>query len=333
MTKLLGIDVSYHNGTINWSKVKKTGIKYAILRAGRTSLSSSKSMAKDTKFEEYYKQAKAIGMPVGAYYYSRCATISEGKKEGEFIVSLLKGKKFEYPIFLDVEDTEVLKKTSKRQLTDAIKACLKEIENAGYYVAIYSGKYILRDDLIENELTKYDKWIAQYARSCTYNGKHTMWQFGGETNLLRNKKINGIPSASTDQNYCYVDYPSIIKKAGLNGFKKATTTTSPINSDVNVKTLQTILNKSYNIKLDVDGSYGPKTQVAIKKHYLKSITKNEHAKWLQQELKKLGYSINVDGSYGPVTEKIVKKFQKKNKLSQDGLVGLNTHTAIINALK
>lgn len=75
MTKIFGIDVSYHNGTINWAKVKNDGVKFAILRAGRTSLSSSKNMAKDIKFEEYYKGAKSAGLPIGAYYYSRCATV------------------------------------------------------------------------------------------------------------------------------------------------------------------------------------------------------------------------------------------------------------------
>ena len=331
MTKIFGIDVSYHNGDINWNKVKNDGVKFAIIRAGRTSLSSNKKMANYTKFEEYYKGAKAVGLPVGAYYYSRCATVAEGKKEGEFIVSLLKGKKFEYPIFLDVEDTDVLKKTSKKQLTDAIKACMEVVEKAGYYVAIYSGKYILRDNLIESELTKYDKWIAQYAKSCTYDKEYEMWQCGGETNLLKSKKISGINSASTDQNYCYVDYPSKIKSLGKNGYTKLASTT--VKSNNNVKTLQKALNKSYNCKLVVDSSFGPKTKEAIKKHYLKSVTKNEHAKWLQKSLKKLGYSITVDGSYGPATKKVVKQFQKDKKIIQDGYAGLNTHIKIINALK
>lgn len=332
MTKIFGIDVSYHNGTIDWTKVKNDGVKFAILRAGRTSLSASKSMSKDTKFEEYYKGAKAVNMSLGAYYYSRCSTVAEGKKEGEFIVSLLKGKKFEYPIFLDVEDTEVLKSTSRTNLTAAIKACMEVVEKAGYYVAIYSGKYILRDNLIESELTKYDKWIAQYAKSCTYDKEHTMWQFGGETNLLRTKKVQGVSSACCDQNYCYKDYPSIIKEKGLNGYTSSSTT-STSKSNTNVKNLQTALNKSYNCKLAVDGLYGPKTQAAVKKHYLKNLTKNEHAKWLQQALKTLGYKIDVDGAYGPATATIVKQFQKNQKITQDGYAGLDTHTKIINALK
>lgn len=331
MTKLFGIDVSYHNGAINWTEVKNDGVKFAILRAGRTSLSSNKNMAKDVKFEEYYKGAKAAGIQVGAYYYSRCATVSEGKKEGEFIVSLLKGKKFEYPIFLDVEDTEILKSTSKKTLTAAIKACMEVVENAGYYVAIYSGKYILKDNLIESELTKYDKWIAQYANSCTYDKEHTMWQFGGETNLLRNKKISGINSVSTDQNYCYVDYPSKIKSLCKNGYTK--TIPTAVKTDANVKELQTALNKSYGCRLDVDGSFGPITKEQVKIHYIKKVTVNEHVKWLQQSLKNLKYNISVDGSYGPATEKVVKEFQKKNKLVQDGYAGLDTHVKIINNLK
>ena len=156
-----------------------------------------------------------------------------------------------------------------------------------------------------------------------------MWQFGGETNLLRTKKIQGVSSACCDQNYCYKDYPTIIKNGGYNGYTKTTTS----NVDTNVKNLQTALNKSYNCNLDVDGSFGPLTQAAVKKYYLKSVTKNEHAKWLQQALKNLGYNITVDGSYGPVTEKIVKQFQKKQKLTQDGYAGLGTHTKIINNLK
>lgn len=325
MTKIFGIDVSYHNGAIDWTKVKNDGVKFAILRAGRTSLSSNKNMAKDIKFEEYYEGAKAIGLPVGAYYYSRCATVEEGKKEGEFIVSLLKGKNFEYPIFLDVEDKEVLKSTSKKNLTDAIKACMEVVEKAGYYVAIYSGKYILRDNLIESELTNYDKWIAQYAKSCTYDKEHTMWQFGGETNKLRDVKIKGISSASTDQNYCYKDYPSIIKSQGLNGYSKTNTTPSDNNSNKNdswVLRLQKELNKqgfrdSSNKKLSEDGIAGSKTLSACPT--VKRGAKGNITRLIQEKV-----NIKVDGSYGTDTYNAVKKYQTNNKLSPDGIVGKNT---------
>lgn len=324
MTKIFGIDVSYHNGAIDWTKVKNDGVKFAILRAGRTSLSSNKNMAKDVKFEEYYKEAKAVNMPLGAYYYSRCATVSEGKKEGEFIVSLLKGKKFEYPIFLDVEDKEVLKSTSKKNLTEAIKECMETVEKAGYYVALYSGKYILRDNLIESELTKYDKWIAQYAKSCTYDKEYTMWQFGGETNLLRTEKVQGVSSACCDQNYCYKDYPSIIKSRGLNGYSKTDTTPSDNNSNKKdwVLRLQKELNKqgfrdNNGKKIVEDGIAGPRTLSAcptVRKGARGNITK-----LIQEKV-----NIKIDGSYGPDTYNAVKKYQSSKKLTADGIVGKNT---------
>lgn len=99
------------------------------------------------------------------------------------------------------------------------------------------------------------------------------------------------------------------------------------------KTLQTALNKTYGLKLAVDGSFGPASQAAVKQHYLQRGFKSDHVKWLQQALKALGYSISVDSSFGPATEKAVKQFQKDNKMTQDGYSGLDTHTKIITKLK
>ena len=137
-----------------------------------------------------------------------------------------------------------------------------------------------------------------------------MWQYSEKGS------VSGI-TGNVDMNYCYKEY--------------AKATTSKI--DENVKSLQIALNKSYGCRLIVDGSFGPLTKEAVKKHYLKAVTKNEHAKWLQQALKNLWYKIDVDGSYGPATATIVKQFQKNKKITQDGYAGLDTHLAIINNFK
>lgn len=215
--KIWGIDVSKYNYPIDWKKVKSSGVKFAILRCGYAPTNNRTNLKKDPYFEQFYKEAKTVGMPVGVYFYSRCNSQATAKAEARFIINCLKGKKLEYPVFLDVEDITTLKNTSKKTLTNAVKTCLDELEKAGYYVGIYSGTYILRDNLNDNELKDYDHWIAAYTKVCPYKGEHTMWQFGGETNYLRSKYINGIGSDVADQNYCYVDYPSIINKAGLNG--------------------------------------------------------------------------------------------------------------------
>ena len=219
--KVWGIDVSKYNHPIDWKKVKNAGVKFAILRVGFASTSNRHNLYLDPYFEEFYRGAKEVGMPVGVYFYSRCNSIQTARREAEFILNAIKGKQFEYPIWLDVEDITTLNSTSRSALTRAVVTCLEEIKKAGYYVGIYSGKYILRDKLDDEDLKQYDHWIAQYATRSTYTTyKISMWQFGGEVNFLTRKKIPGIGNDVADQNYCYKDYPTIIKNAGLNGFKR-----------------------------------------------------------------------------------------------------------------
>ena len=219
--KVWGIDVSKYNHPIDWKKVKNAGVKFAILRVGFASTSNRHNLYLDPYFEEFYRGAKEVGMPVGVYFYSRWNSIQTARREAEFILNAIKGKQFEYPIWLDVEDITTLNSTSRSALTRAVVTCLEEIKKAGYYVGIYSGKYILRDKLDDEDLKQYDHWIAQYATRSTYTTyKISMWQFGGEVNFLTSKKIPGIGSNVADQNYCYKDYPTIIKSSGLNGFEK-----------------------------------------------------------------------------------------------------------------
>ena len=219
--KVWGIDVSKYNHPIDWKKVKNAGVKFAILRVGFASTSNRHNLYLDPYFEEFYRGAKEVGMPVGVYFYSRCNSIQTARREAQFILNAIKGKQFEYPIWLDVEDITTLNSTSRSALTRAVVTCLEEIKKAGYYVGIYSGKYILRDKLDDEDLKQYDHWIAQYATRSTYTTyKISMWQFGGEVNFLTSKKIQGIGSNVADQNYCYKDYPTIIKSSGLNGFEK-----------------------------------------------------------------------------------------------------------------
>ena len=114
-TKVWGIDVSKYNHPIDWKKVKDAGVKFAILRIGFASTSNRNNLNLDPYFEEFYKGAKAVNMPVGGYFYSRCNSVSTAKKEAEFILNAIKGKQFEYPIWLDVEDITTLNSTISEQ--------------------------------------------------------------------------------------------------------------------------------------------------------------------------------------------------------------------------
>ena len=241
--KIWGIDVSKYNYPIDWKKVKAAGVQFAILRVSSyKNMKNPNTIYKDPYFESFYKGAKAVGLPVGCYFYSQCENEVQAKKEANFVLECIKGKKFEYPIWIDVENIHTLKNTTKTQLTNAVITAMDILEKAGYYTGIYTGKYILRDELNDSKLDKYDKWIAQYSSKCTYTGKYNMWQFGGEINYLKNKKIPGIGSDVADQNYCYVDYPSIIKKNGLNGYNKVDDNSTAIKKENMYKVTANALN-------------------------------------------------------------------------------------------
>lgn len=211
--KRFGIDVSKWQGAkFDFNKAKSEGVEFVILRGAYTT-------GKDTLFEKYYAACKLYNLPVGVYQYSMAQTVAEAKKEAEFLYNnVLKGKQFEYPIYIDIEDKTQLA-LSKDLLTNIAITWCEYLEAKGYFVGIYSGKYIFRDNMHDDKLKGYTHWLAMWSTACTYEDKTVlgMWQFGGDTNKLRSNKIAGVVC---DQNYAYADFPSVIKAKGLNGYPK-----------------------------------------------------------------------------------------------------------------
>lgn len=224
-----GIDISVWQKGFNFDKAKEEGVEFVILRGAY-------STSEDKCFDVFYNQCKEKGLPVGAYHYSMAKTVKEAEDEAKLMLSILKGKQLEYPVYLDVEDKSQAK-LCKDLLTSIIKTYCDALEQAGYYVGIYSTYAFLNSYTYIDKLDPYDKWIAQWSKKCTSKKPFGMWQFGGETNQLRNNKIAGV---TCDQDYCYEDYPSIIRNAGLNGFKKPhgtntqPTPTKPLKSALDV---------------------------------------------------------------------------------------------------
>ena len=203
-----GIDVSKWQGNIDFKKVKASGIDFVIIRAGV-------SLDKDVKFEQNYKNAKAAGMNVGVYFYSYAKTVSEAEKEAKTFLKTIAGKQFEYPVYFDIEDKSQMN-LPKKLLTDICIAWCSIIEKAGYYVGIYSNPDWFINRLDTSRLVMYDKWLAHWANK-------PMWgnEFGGLWQYSCQGRINGI-SGDVDLDESYRDYPSIIKKAKLNGYGKST---------------------------------------------------------------------------------------------------------------
>lgn len=216
--KIFGIDISEFQSNINLKKAKQEGVKFVMIRAGFTGSSNGISKRVDSSYEKHYKNAKKLGLGIGTYWFSRATSYEKGKSEAEYMYkNCLKGKTFEYPIAIDVEDTVYQSKTSKKQITDAIKGFCEFLENKGYFVSIYANSNWFKNKINIKDVTKYDKWLANWCKTNPKKPEHGMWQFGGSTNEIRSNKVAGIV---VDQDYAYKDYPNIIKEKGLNGYKK-----------------------------------------------------------------------------------------------------------------
>ena len=203
---LKGIDVSVHNGSINWNQVKNDGVQFAILRAGY----GREASQKDQRFEEYYANAKAVGMPVGCYWYSYATGVEEAKIEAQVCLSIIKGKQFEYPVYFDLEEQKAFA-TGKENCSAMVRAFCGELEKAGYFAGLYMSRSPFNSYMEDDIRTKYALWLAEYGSQLNYSGTVGMWQKSSTG------RISGI-SGNVDMNECYINYPERIQSAGLNDF-------------------------------------------------------------------------------------------------------------------
>lgn len=229
--KNFGIDISVWQKGISLSELDNNGVQFVIVRAGHTA--SDKSLNIDSQFEYNYLNLKNVNMPLGCYYYSRATTYEEGRKEAVYLYSnCLKNKTFEYPIYIDVEDTKYQQLAGKDNITLAIKGFCETLEDLGYYVGIYCNLNWANNYLNYNELKdKYDFWLAAWnnERPDTNKYRYGMWQFGGSINKLRSPVI---ASFICDQDYAYKDYPKIMKEKFLNGFVKKEEIEEPKDTEI-----------------------------------------------------------------------------------------------------
>lgn len=213
--KKFGIDTSRWQGDFDFAKAKKEeGVEFAIIKAG----GGDDVLYKDSQFENSYKKCVECGLDKGAYFFGHAMTMEDAKKEAAYFIELLKGKKFEYPVFYDVEGDMLT--LDRKTLTNICLYVLQTVQDAGYWVGIYTSESQFNNEVIDEELTGFSHWVAKYSASepkLNSKAEVQMWQFGGETNLIRSNKIN---NQTVDQNYCYIDYPALIKAKGLNGYSK-----------------------------------------------------------------------------------------------------------------
>lgn len=185
-----GIDISEHNGSIDFTKVKNSGIEFVILRIGW--IGNKENHTLDKKFIENYNNAKACGLKVGFYVYSYVENETAMLSAINWIRKQISGKTRELPIFLDVEDAQI-SKLSKDEQTNLCKYFCDNFENSG----VYANLEWFKNKLNVNELTNYKIWLAQWTNAETHSAdfKVDLWQFSSKGS------VNGI-SGRVDMNYC-----------------------------------------------------------------------------------------------------------------------------------
>lgn len=193
-----GVDVSKHNGAIDWGQVAASGIKFTFIKVGST------NSGIDPYFASNITNAQAAGLKTGVYIYSYATTPEAAANEANLVLQWIDGYTVNYPVVFDLEDG-CHKNLSSQQLIDIINAFCTTIDAAGYYPMVYSNKNMFVNKL---SICGWDKWVAQYNDSCEYNNNVCFWQYSSHGS------VNGFGSR-VDVNYQYKDYSSLIIPEGF----------------------------------------------------------------------------------------------------------------------
>lgn len=256
-----GIDVSEHQGRIDWAKVAKDGVQFAVIRAGY----GRELSQKDEQFERNYAAAKAAGIQVGAYWYSYANSVERGEQEARTCLKVLEGKTFELPIFFDQEYEKSILALSNKTRTDIALKFLETVKGAGRKVGLYSSTNFITTKLQANRLTEYPLWIAEYGSKLHYTGTVWAWQY------TSTGRVSGI-KGNVDCNYGYFAQANTdLLRKGDRGddVKLLQHRLNLLGSQLiedgvwGVQTDQAVRNYQYKAGLTVDGIVGSKTQAAL----------------------------------------------------------------------
>ena len=210
-----GIDVSYHNGEIDWERVKAAGVDYVIIRLGS-------SYSKDPAFERNYEGAKAAGLDVGVYFYTYSLDAESAANDASLTLEWLDGRKLEYPVFYDIEDYSGAdyypSALPEETLMSMAQTYMSALVDGGYFPGLYTNNNFLYSKYNEEKvLGLYEVWYARYRYNDyldfeqSYSTTYSMWQYSDRG------YIDGI-YGDVDINLAFKDYPSMMKEYGYNGY-------------------------------------------------------------------------------------------------------------------
>ena len=261
---LKGIDVSEWQGTIDWKKVAKDGVQFAVIHAGY----GRELSQKDKYFDRNYAEAKAAGIKVGAFWYSYADSVARAEQEARTCLKVLEGRHLDLPVFFDQEyEPEILKLSTKTR-TDIVLKFLETIKAAGRPCGLYSSTDFITTKLQANRLTAYPLWIAEYGSKLHYTGKVWAWQYTDKG------RVAGIKDRVDMDHGYFAQQPNtndgLLRKGDAGAAIKVLQyrlnlvgSQLTVDGIWGVQTDSAVRGYQYKAGLTVDGIVGPKTQAAL----------------------------------------------------------------------
>lgn len=207
-TFLLGADISEHQDPVSFDySLFAKSVGFAILRSSFAFSRADLVLKRDALFEEHYAALTKLKLPLGAYHYAGAKTVEEAEKEADFMLGVLAGKTFDYPLVYDVEEDANIMKLSNVDLNKVVKAFCKKIEDAGHYVMIYASHSTIKYRFDDELKRKIDMWVADWTGTPPEVG-YGIWQY------TSTGKVNGY-TGSIDLNRSKHDYPMLLERAKL----------------------------------------------------------------------------------------------------------------------
>lgn len=202
ITSIPGIDVSVHQGAIDWQQVRDAGVEFAIIRVGYRTYGGGE-IKLDEGFVDNISGATAAGLKVGVYFFSQAVTVDEAVAEADAVLDAIAPYDITYPVVYDWEliydDTARTDDIPVDVLTDSCIAFCERVKSAGYTPMIYQNKGTTLFKLDLPRLQDYDFWLAEYGSEPTYYYDYQMWQYSCTG------RIPGI-AGEVDLNISFKDY-------------------------------------------------------------------------------------------------------------------------------
>ena len=225
--EIAGIDVSHHQKKIDWKTVAKSK-QFAIIRAGYG------EGRIDDYWEQNYKDAKAAGVKVGAYWYSYATSVKVAKQEAKSFLKALEGKQLEWPVYYNIEEKIIFDNNLQNRIAKKFCDILKSHK---YYCGIFSSASPLTNKFNSDVKNSHTIWVAHYGVSKpSYSGDYGIWQTGLG-------KVDGV-NGDCEMDIGYIDFEPIIKDGGFNGFGSGSSSSpEPKPEGSNGKTVNQIANE------------------------------------------------------------------------------------------